>query len=96
VFIRVKNIIFALTFANSYLTVTQRNILKPRSKAGMTANEQSTASAKVVCGGKIKDTSRYPSAEYKGKKVYFCTAACREAFFIAPDQFVAGEIEHPE
>jgi SAM-dependent methyltransferase len=50
----------------------------------------------TVCGGKIKDPSRYPSAEYKGKMIFFCTEACRQAFYGAPNRFMAGEIEHPE
>ena len=50
----------------------------------------------TYAGGKFTDPAKYPSAEYKGKRVYFCTEACRKAFEQAPDQFMAGEIEHPE
>ncbi len=57
---------------------------------------ESTEIPITACGGKIKDTSRYPSAEYKGKVIYFCTEACRQAFYGDPDRFMAGEIEHPE
>lgn len=49
----------------------------------------------TVCGGKIKGPSRYPSADYKGKMVYFCTEACRQAFYGDPGRFMAGEIKHP-
>ena len=35
---------------------------------------------KTACGGKIKDPSKYPSAEYRGEKIYFCTQACLEVF----------------
>ena len=59
-------------------------------------DEQKILIAETVCGGKIKNPAKYPAAEYKGKTVYFCTEACREAFYKAPDQFMAGEIEHPE
>ena len=51
--------------------------------------------AVTACGGKIKDPDRYPSALYKGERIYFCTRACLRAFEAAPDQFMAGEIEHP-
>ena len=49
----------------------------------------------TACKGAIKDPTRYPSAEYKGKTVYFCTRACLHAFEQNPDAFMAGEIEHP-
>jgi YHS domain-containing protein len=50
----------------------------------------------TACGGKIKDPSIYPTADYKGKVVYFCTDACLQAFHTDPDGFMAGEVEHPE
>jgi YHS domain-containing protein len=50
---------------------------------------------KTACGGGIKDPSQYPSAEYRGERVYFCTAACLRTFEQAPDRFMAGEVEHP-
>lgn len=56
----------------------------------------STKEYSTVCGGKLKAPSLYPSAEYKGKVIYFCTEACRQAFYGDPDRFMAGEIEHPE
>ena len=49
----------------------------------------------TACGGKLKDPTKYPSAEYRGEWVYFCTQACFEAFLSNPDPFMAGEIEHP-
>lgn len=49
----------------------------------------------TACGGKISDPSRYPSALYRGQRVYFCTRACLDAFETAPDRFMAGEIRHP-
>jgi YHS domain-containing protein len=51
--------------------------------------------AKTVCGGKIKDTTSFPSAIYEGEQVYFCTRACLRVFEENPDAFVAGEIDHP-
>ena len=50
---------------------------------------------KTACGGKIKDTSKFPSVEYQGKRVYFCTRACLRVFEQDPDPFMAGEVEHP-
>jgi len=49
----------------------------------------------TACGGKIKDPSLYPTAEFKGGTVYFCTEACRLAFHVDPDRFMTGELEHP-
>jgi len=50
---------------------------------------------KTACGGKLKDPSKYPSAEYRGERVYFCTRACLRAFEQSPDAFMAREVEHP-
>lgn len=49
----------------------------------------------AVCGGKIEDPEKYPSAIFHGKRVYFCTLACLKAFESDPERFMAGEIEHP-
>lgn len=48
-----------------------------------------------ACGGILKDPSKYPSAEYRGEIVYFCTCACLQVFEKTPDAFMAGEVEHP-
>lgn len=62
-------------------------------------HDQTTQSAepeyKTACGGKLKDPTKYPSAEYKGRRVYFCAQACLETFLLDPDPFMNGEIEHP-
>lgn len=50
---------------------------------------------RTACGGTLRDPSGYPSAEYQGKTVYFCTRACLRAFLQSPEAFMAGEIEHP-
>jgi len=49
----------------------------------------------TACGGKIKDTSKYPSAEYHGEQIYFCTRACLRVFELDQDAFMAGKVEHP-
>jgi YHS domain-containing protein len=51
--------------------------------------------AKSACGGVLKDPSNYPSAMFRGERVYFCTNACLKAFLQAPEAFMAGEVEHP-
>lgn len=51
--------------------------------------------AKTACGGKLKDTSGYPSAKYSGEQIYFCTAACLRAFEQDPIVFMSGAVEHP-
>lgn len=53
------------------------------------------AKAKTACGGKLTDTTGYPSAEYRGEPIYFCTNACLRAFEQDPERFMSGEIEHP-
>ncbi len=50
----------------------------------------------TVCGGKMKDPEKFPSAIFHGERVYFCTPACLLAFESDPERFMAGEIEHPE
>ena len=50
---------------------------------------------KSACGGTLKETSAYPSAMFNGERVYFCNAACLKAFLLAPEAFMAGEVEHP-
>jgi YHS domain-containing protein len=48
-----------------------------------------------ACGGKLTDPGNYPSADYKGERVYFCTRACLRAFEKNPDGFMNGRVEHP-
>jgi YHS domain-containing protein len=50
---------------------------------------------KTACGGKLTDPSKYPSAMYRGERIYFCTRACLRVFEQDPDPFMAGEVEHP-
>jgi YHS domain-containing protein len=56
---------------------------------------QETASAKTACGSKLKNPMSFPSAIYRGERVYFCTQSCLRVFEQDPDLFMAGEIEHP-
>ena len=51
--------------------------------------------AKTACGGLLDHPGNFPSAMYRGERVYFCTMACLQAFTRNPDPFMAGEIEHP-
>jgi YHS domain-containing protein len=41
---------------------------------------------KTVCGGSVKDPSQYPSTEYRGKQIYFCTQACLRVFELDPER----------
>ncbi len=50
---------------------------------------------KSACGGELKDPSQYLSAMFNGERVYFCNTACLKAFLLAPEAFMAGEVEHP-
>jgi YHS domain-containing protein len=61
-----------------------------------TSNSYSGGSpAKTACGGLIDNPERFPSAVYRGERVYFCALACLKVFEKNPDRFVAEEIEHP-
>ena len=51
--------------------------------------------AKTACGGLLDHPDNFPSAMYRGERVYFCTTACLQAFTQNPALFMAGEIEHP-
>ncbi|MEK7324440.1 MAG: hypothetical protein AAB217_04175 [Chloroflexota bacterium] len=59
------------------------------------AEPMNDSEAVTACGGKIAEPDRYPSAIYRGQRVYFCTQACWRAFEADPGRFMAGEIEHP-
>lgn len=62
----------------------------------MTQNTPTTLPEyKTACGGSFKDSTNYPSAIYRGERVYFCTRACLRVFEQDPDLFMAGEVEHP-
>jgi len=50
----------------------------------------------TACGGKLKDPSKYPNAEYRGETVYFCIRACLRVFRENPDAFMSGDVEHPK
>jgi len=63
--------------------------------ASMNLEEKNAQEFKTTCGGIIKDPSHYPSAEYQGGRVFFCTQACLRVFREDPDAFMAGEVEHP-
>ncbi|MEJ5225828.1 MAG: hypothetical protein WHV44_15325 [Anaerolineales bacterium] len=43
----------------------------------------------------MNDPANYPSAQFQGETIYFCTNACLKAFLLAPEAFMRGEIEHP-
>lgn len=61
----------------------------------MEDERQGNRMAKTACGGRLKDTSSFASAVYRGEQVYFCNIACLRVFEQDPDPFMAGEIEHP-
>ncbi len=50
---------------------------------------------KTQCGGVLTEPEKYPSADYQGQRVYFCTRACLRVFLENPDAFMANEVEHP-
>lgn len=51
--------------------------------------------ARTACGGALKKTDGFPSAMYGTERIYFCMWACLAAFEQHPDDFMAGNIQHP-
>jgi YHS domain-containing protein len=49
----------------------------------------------TACGGQLREEGHHPSAVYRGRRIYFCAAACLRVFETDPDRFMAGEIPHP-
>lgn len=62
---------------------------------GSTDKSPQRSAAKTACGGTLTYPESYPSAMYRGEKVYFCMRACLRVFQQNPDAFMAGDIEHP-
>jgi YHS domain-containing protein len=58
-------------------------------------SNSATQPAETACGGTLKNTDGYPSATYRGERIYFCTQACLNVFEQNPDEFMAGKIAHP-
>ena len=47
-----------------------------------------TSKLPMICGRNTQGDPRYfPSAEYKGRVIYFCTESCLNAFMADPDRF---------
>jgi len=51
--------------------------------------------ALTACGGTLKDPSRYPYREYRGRQIYFCNQDCLHEFEANPDGFMSGKVMHP-
>jgi YHS domain-containing protein len=51
--------------------------------------------AKTACGGKLRRTEGFPSTTYRGEQIYFCSQAWFRVLEQLPDDFMAGNIEHP-
>jgi YHS domain-containing protein len=51
---------------------------------------------KSACGGILIDPEKYPSADYQGKRFYFCTRGCLRVFEEDPEGFMNEEVEHPQ
>jgi len=49
----------------------------------------------TACGGHFREPRDRPSADFHGRRIYFCTKACLRVFESAPEAFMAGEIPHP-
>jgi YHS domain-containing protein len=49
----------------------------------------------TACGGTLLEPEKYPSADYNGRRIYFCNLDCLHAFEKNPDGFMKGEVPHP-
>jgi YHS domain-containing protein len=65
------------------------------SSKNLSDQSQQSSLAKTACGGLLDRPVNFPSAMYRGERVYFCSMACLQVFEQNPDPFMAGEIEHP-
>lgn len=66
-----------------------------RKNTGSSEEPPQRSVAKTACGGELENPHNFPSAFYRGEKVYFCMRACLRVFQQDPDAFMAGEVEHP-
>jgi YHS domain-containing protein len=48
-----------------------------------------------ACGGNFDEPRDHPFADYKGRRIYFCTKACKRVFDQDPEKFMSGKVEHP-
>lgn len=64
-------------------------------RKNLSDESQQSPLAKIAYGGLLDHPENFPSAMYRGERVYFCTMACLQVFEQNPDPFMAGEIEHP-
>jgi len=62
------------------------NEAKPQASAE-TLPAHSKPPATVCHRPMTTDINWYPSAEYKGRRIYFCTEFCLEAFNADPERF---------
>lgn len=57
--------------------------------------EKLKGKAITACGGILKDPTRYPSREYKGMRIYFCSQDCLREFDEDAERFMSGKVVHP-
>ena len=46
-----------------------------------------------VCGMEVEPEKAAATAEYAGRKYYFCAEGCRERFVADPEKYLGGEKE---
>ncbi|MDE1828162.1 MAG: YHS domain-containing protein [Candidatus Micrarchaeota archaeon] len=44
----------------------------------------------LVCGMEVSESSKFASS-YKGRKYYFCSGKCKEAFDKSPDKYAKAD-----
>jgi YHS domain-containing protein len=49
----------------------------------------------TACGGILADPTRYAHRQYKGVRIYFCSAECLQEFERDPDGFMTSCKPHP-
>ena len=87
-------ILAAAAMATSSLTVVFNSLrlrrFKPARLTDMNKGGESMA-IDPVCKMEVKESEAVATSEYKGKKYYFCAAACKKAFDQNPEKYMAEE-----
>jgi Cu+-exporting ATPase len=87
-------ILAAAAMAISSLTVVLNSLRLKRFKPVKTADtikERDEMAIDPVCKMEVKESEAAGTSEYKGKKYYFCSVACKKSFDQDPEKYLAEE-----
>lgn len=96
---RIKNLTVLFIISTLMLTILSLSGCKKKSEPAATAPAETTETKQVV--SKVAEAAEQTKCpvmdgpinknlytEYKGKKVYFCCAGCKETFEKEPDKYI--------